>query len=221
VLGAAGAVTDAWQSTMTLLACVLAPPAGACGLPRVNASSRPVPRKPRAVGTARLFHTGAAKSLHQRTAPSLSVLASNAQLHAACSALVLLPATAAAAAPLDPAAVETVQQVLFCTRLSARRGAFLMCAATPQVSAVLNVAAAPLALVFSAVLFLFMSLKGDLAKLEKELGKKTDDLKSELKSELKGQTDDLKSELKGQTIVLGVLSLLTLFSAYSAFAAPK
>jgi hypothetical protein len=92
-----------------------------------------------------------------------------------------------------------------------------MCVATPQVSAVLNVAAAPLALVFSAVLFLFMSLKGDLAKLEKELGKKTDDLKSELK----GQTDDLKSELKGQTIVLGVLSLLTLFSAYSAFAAPK
>ena len=108
-----------------------------------------------------------------------------------------------------------------CTRLSAQRGAFLMCVATPQVSAVLNVAAAPLALVFSAVLFLFMSLKGDLAKLEKELGKKTDDLKSELKSELKGQTDDLKSELKGQTIVLGVLSLLSLFSAYSAFAAPK
>ena len=198
---------------MPLLACLLAPPAGACELSRVNASSRPVPRKPRAVGTARLFHTGATKSLHQRTAPSLSVLASNAQLHAACSALVLLPATAAAAAPLDPAAVETVQQVLFCvpcTRLSAQRGAFLMCVATPQVSAVLNVAAAPLALVFSAVLFLFMSLKGDLAKLEKELGKKTDDLKSEL-----------KSELKGQTIVLGVLSLLSLFSAYSAFAAPK
>ena len=203
------ALVRVFSCTMTLLACLLAAPAGARGLSRVNASSRLVPRKPRAVGTARLFHTGATKSLHQRTAPSLSVLASNAQLHAACSALVLLPATAAAAAPLDPAAVETVQQVLFCvpcTRLSARRGAFLMCVATPQVSAVLNVAAAPLALVFSAVLFLFMSLKGDLAKLEKELGKKT---------------DDLKSELKGQTIVLGVLSLLTLFSAYSAFAAPK
>jgi hypothetical protein len=81
-----------------------------------------------------------------------------------------------------------------------------MCVATPQVSAVLNVAAAPLALVFSAVLFLFMSLKGDLAKLEKELGKKT---------------DDLKGDIKGQTILLGVLSLLTLFSAYSTFAAPK
>ena len=70
----------------------------------------------------------------------------------------------------------------------------------------LNVAAAPLALVFSAVLFLFTSLKGDLAELEKDqkaLGKKTDDLKS------------------SQTVVLGVLSLLTLFSAYSAFAAPK
>jgi len=74
------------------------------------------------------------------------------------------------------------------------------------VGAVLNVAAAPLALVFSAVLFLFTSLKGDLAELEKDqkaLGKKTDDLKS------------------SQTVVLGVLSLLTLFSAYSAFAAPK
>ena len=70
----------------------------------------------------------------------------------------------------------------------------------------LNVAAAPLALVFSAILFLFTSLKGDLAELEKDqkdLGKKTDDLKS------------------SQTVVLGVLSLLTLFSAYSAFAAPK
>ena len=70
----------------------------------------------------------------------------------------------------------------------------------------LNVAAAPLALVFSAVLFLFTSLKGDLAELEKDqkdLGKKTDDLKS------------------SQTVVLGVLSLLTLFSAYNAFAAPK
>ena len=191
---------------MTLLAA----PAGACGWSqRVIASARPVPREPRAVATARFFRAGATKSLHQRTAPSLSVIASSARLHATCSALVLLPATAAAAAPIDPAAVETVQQVLFCvpcTRLSARRGASLMCVATPQVSAVLNVAAAPLALVFSAVLFLFMSLKGDLAKLEKELGKKT---------------DDLKGDIKGQTILLGVLSLLTLFSAYSTFAAPK
>ena len=74
----------------------------------------------------------------------------------------------------------------------------------------LNVAAAPLALVFSAVLFLFTSLKGDLAELEKDqkaLGKKTDDLGNDLKS--------------SQTVVLGLLSLLTLFSAYSAFAAPK
>jgi hypothetical protein len=128
---------------------------------------------------------------------------------------VLLPAAAAAAAPLDPAAVETVQQVLLCALKCApeRRGAYLRRAAAPQVSAVLNVAAAPLALVFSAVLFLFMSLKGDLAKLEKDqkdLGKKTDDLGK--------KTDDLKSS---QTLVLGVLSLLTLFSAYSAFAAPK
>ena len=71
----------------------------------------------------------------------------------------------------------------------------------------LNVAAAPLALVFSAVLFLFMSLKGDLAKLEKDLGKKTDDLKGSLKG--------------SQTLVLSVLSLLTLLSAYNALAAPK
>ena len=74
----------------------------------------------------------------------------------------------------------------------------------------LNVAAAPLALVLSAVLFLFMSLKADLAKLGKNLGEKTDDLGTKM--------DDLKSS---QTLVLGVLSLLTLFSAYSAFAAPK
>ena len=75
----------------------------------------------------------------------------------------------------------------------------------------LNLAAAPLALVFSAVLVLFISLKGDFAKLEVELGKKTDALK-----------DDLKSDLKsGQTTVLGVLSLLTLFTAYNAFAALK
>ena len=75
----------------------------------------------------------------------------------------------------------------------------------------LNLAAAPLALVFSAVLVLFISLKGDFAKLEVELGKKTDALK-----------DDLKSDLKsGQTTVLGVLSLLTLFTAYIAFAALK
>ena len=74
----------------------------------------------------------------------------------------------------------------------------------------LNVAAAPLALVLSAVLFLFMSLKADLAKLGKNLGEKTDDLGKKM--------DDLKSS---QTLVLGVLSLLTLFSAYRAFAAPK
>ena len=75
----------------------------------------------------------------------------------------------------------------------------------------LNLAAAPLALVFSAVLFSFMSLKGDFAKLEVELGKKTDALK-----------DDLKSDLKsGQTTVLGVLSLLTLFTAYNTFATLK
>jgi hypothetical protein len=43
------------------------------------------------------------------------------------------------------------------------------------VGAVLNVAAAPLVLVFSAVLFLFTTLKGDLAELRKDLGKKTDD----------------------------------------------
>ena len=150
--------------------------------------------------------------MHHRTAPCLPVPSASAKLRAACSAVVLLPAAAAAAAPLDPAAVETVQQVLLCALKCApeRRGAYLRRAAAPQVSAVLNVAAAPLALVFSAVLFLFMSLKGDLAKLEKDLGKKTDDLGK--------KTDDLKSS---QTLVLGVLSLLTLFSAYSAFAAPK
>ena len=85
----------------------------------------------------------------------------------------------------------------------------------------LNVAAAPLALVFSAVLFLFMSLKGDLAKLEKDLGKKTDDLKGELgkkTDDLGKKTDDLKGS---QTLVLSVLSLLTLLSAYNALAAPK
>ena len=142
--------------------------------------------------------------MHRRTTPCLPVPSASVKLRAAFSTVVLLPAAAAAAAPLDPAAVETVQQVLCALKcVPERRGAYLRRAAAMQVGAVLNVAAAPLALVFSAVLFLFTSLKGDLAKLEENLGKKTDDLKS------------------SQTLVLGVLSLLTLFSAYSAFAAPK
>ena len=149
--------------------------------------------------------------MHRRTTPCLPVPSASAKLRAACSAVVLLPAAAAAAAPLDPAAVETVQQVLCALKCAPeRRGAYLRRAAAMQVGAVLNVAAAPLALVFSAVLFLFTSLKGDLAELEKDqkaLGKKTDDLGNDLKS--------------SQTVVLGLLSLLTLFSAYSAFAAPK
>ena len=92
----------------------------------------------------------------------------------------------------------------------------------------LNVAAAPLALVFSAVLFLFTSLKGDLAKLEKDqkdLGKKTDDLKGELgkkTDDLRGELGKKTDELKGSlTLVLSVLSFLTLLSTYSALAAPK
>jgi hypothetical protein len=71
------------------------------------------------------------------------------------------------------------------------------------VGAVLNVAAAPLALVFFPFLLLFMSLKSDLATLtkgQKDLGKQTDDLMS------------------SQTVIIGLLSLLTVFSA---FAAPK
>ena len=189
---------------------LLAAPAGAFGRPRVVVPARAVPRAPRSAGTPCLCRAGATQSLHHRTAPCLFVPSASAKLRAACAAVVLSPAAAAAAAPLEPAAVETVQQV--CARKCApqRRGAHLRRAAAPQVGAVLNVAAAPLALIFSAVLVLFVSLKGDLAKLESDLGKKTDDLGR--------KTDELKSS---QTLVLGVLSLLTLFSAYSAFAAPK
>ena len=141
---------------------LLAAPAGAFGRPRVFASARAVPRAPRSAGTPCLCRAGATKSL--QSAPSAS-----AKLRAACSAVVLLPAAAAAAAPLDPASIETVKQVLCPLQCTLeRRGAHLRRAAAPQVGAVLNVAAAPLALVFSAVLFLFMSLKRDLAKLEKE-----------------------------------------------------
>ena len=107
--------------------------------------------------------------MNHRTAPCLPVPSASAKLLAPCSAVVLLPAAAAAAAPLDPASIETVKQVLCPLQCTLeRRGAHLRRAAAPQVGAVLNVAAAPLALVFSAVLFLFMSLKRDLAKLEKE-----------------------------------------------------
>ena len=83
----------------------------------------------------------------------------------------------------------------------------------------MNLAVVPLALVLTAVLFEFLSLKSAMARMGRGLrglGKKTDDLESEFKSDL----DDLKSELKSsQTLVLGVLSLLTLFSAYIALCA--
>ena len=71
----------------------------------------------------------------------------------------------------------------------------------------LNLAVVPLALVLTAVLFEFMSLKSAMARMGRGLGKKTDDLESEFKSSM--------------TPVLGVLSLLTLFTAYNAFAALK
>ena len=205
----------------------LATPAGAFARPRVFASAREVPRAPHSAGTPGLCRAGATptQSLHYRTTPCLPVPSASAKLRAACSAVVLLPAAAAAAAPLDPAAVETVQQVLCPLKCTLERcGAHLRRAAAPKVGAVLNVAAAPLALVFSAVLFLFTSLKGDLAELEKDqkvLGKKTDDLGKKT-DDLGKKTDDLGNDLKSsQTVVLGLLSLLTLFSAYSAFAAPK
>ena len=88
----------------------------------------------------------------------------------------------------------------------------------------LNMAVVPLALVLTAVLFEFISLKSTLARMSRDLGTITDGLGKKLdglgkKTDGLGKTlDDFKSS---QTVVLGVLSLLTLFTAYNAFAVPK
>jgi hypothetical protein len=97
-----------------MTALLFATPAGAFGRPRVLAPARAVPHAPRSAGTPGLCRAAATKSLHHRTTPCLPVPSASAKLRAACSAVVLLPAAAAAAAPLDQTAFETVQQVCFC-----------------------------------------------------------------------------------------------------------
>ena len=111
---------------------LLAAPAGAFGRPRVFAPARAVSRAPRSAGTPCLCRAGATQSLHHRTAPCLPVPSASAKLRAACAAVALLPAAAAAAAPLDPAAVETVEQVCPCkVRAEATRRAPEACRWAP------------------------------------------------------------------------------------------
>jgi hypothetical protein len=91
----------------------------------------------------------------------------------------LFRAAAAGAEPLDAATYSSVQQVRTyaplrpARRTSAperrtRRAADVRraCSDATQVSAVLNLVAVPVALTLSTSLFFYMSLKGDVAKLE-------------------------------------------------------
>ena len=94
-------------------------PPGALPQPLMFASARATPRAPRSAGTLRLCRAGATTTSHHCIALCLPAPSASAKLRAASAAVVLFPTAAAVAAPLNPAAVETVQQV--CVLQSERR----------------------------------------------------------------------------------------------------